>query len=116
MPIQVKRIYEPYAASDGFRILIDRLWPRGINKDKAHIDIWLKEVAPSTELRKWFDHDPAKQKEFEGKYYAEIKDSAALKELERYVAEHEAVTFLFAARDEEHNHALVLRRFISGHS
>jgi uncharacterized protein YeaO (DUF488 family) len=81
MAVTIKRIYEPFAKTDGFRILVDRLWPRGISKEKAHIDLWLKEIAPSTELRNWFNHEPEKWKEFCTRYKMELKDSAALSEL-----------------------------------
>jgi uncharacterized protein YeaO (DUF488 family) len=113
MAIQIKRIYEPYAESDGYRILIDRLWPRGMKKENARIDKWLKEVAPSTTLRKWFDHDPEKWDQFRQKYHAELSGSAALGELLSYVDKHKTITLLFAAKDQEHNHAIVLLQFIT---
>ena len=110
--IKVKRIYEPFDKADGFRVLVDRLWPRGIKKDEAHIDVCLKDVAPSTQLRKWFNHDPAKWKEFQKAYTAELKDSDALKELFENITLHKKITLLFSAHDEQHNHALVLQKFI----
>jgi uncharacterized protein YeaO (DUF488 family) len=110
--IKTKRIYEPAAGSDGYRILIDRLWPRGMKKEDAGIDKWLKEVAPSTELRKWYDHDPAKEKQFIQRYRKEIQGSAALEELRLDVHKHKTVTLLYASRDEERNHALVLKDFL----
>jgi uncharacterized protein YeaO (DUF488 family) len=112
MPVHVKRIYAPFAATDGYRILVDRLWPRGIKKEDAHIDKWLKEVAPSTELRKWFHHETGNWEQFVKAYRAELKISDAVEELRSYIEGHETVTLLYAARDEEHNHALVLREFI----
>lgn len=111
--VKVKRIYEPYARTDGYRILVDRLWPRGIKKEDAHIDKWLKEVAPSTDLRKWFHKDMTQWKEFVTKYRRELKDNAALEELKADIKAHKTVTLLYAAKDEEHNHALALIDFIS---
>jgi uncharacterized protein YeaO (DUF488 family) len=113
MNIAIKRIYEPFSPTDGYRILVDRLWPRGIKKENAHIDIWIKEVAPSTELRKWFNHDPNKQDEFRIRYQAEIKGSSAFDELLQLVREHKTVTFLYASKEEHYNHAIVLRQFVN---
>jgi uncharacterized protein YeaO (DUF488 family) len=108
MKIRIKRAYEPAAPSDGFRILVDRLWPRGLAKAKAHIDLWLKEIAPSPELRTWFGHDPAKWKEFRSRYLTELrKKSEEIGQL-REKAEEGVVTLLYAAKDEQHNHAVVL--------
>lgn len=111
--IQLKRVYELYSKEDGYRVLVDRLWPRGISKEKAHLDLWLKEIAPSTELRKWFGHDPEKWKEFEKRYKKELDDKTdfvkRLKDLEK---KHRKVTFLYGARDTEHNEALVLVDFL----
>jgi uncharacterized protein YeaO (DUF488 family) len=111
MAISLKRAYEPAAASDGTRILIDRLWPRGITKAKAGIDLWLKEVAPSTELRKWFGHDPEKWPGFQEKYRAELKGNPALAEL-RKLARQGPVTLVYSARDELHNDAVVLKKIL----
>lgn len=108
MDIVIKRVYEPVAEADGKRILVDRLWPRGLGKAEAKIDIWLKDVAPSTELRKWFGHDPAKWEEFQKKYRAELQGSPALAKLAA-LAKEEKVTLLFAAKDTEHCHAVVLQ-------
>ncbi len=116
MTIQVKRIYEPVSAADGCRILVDRLWPRGIKKEDAHIDRWMKEIAPSTALRKWFHHQPEKWDQFRSKYFDELKRSPSLEEFLSFIHEHKTVTLLFAARDVEHNHALALREFINKHS
>lgn len=79
--IKVKRIYEPYSAGDGYRILVDGLWPRGIKKENAHIDLWMKEIAPSANLRKWFDHDPKKWDEFRKQYYDELNGSTAVTDI-----------------------------------
>jgi uncharacterized protein YeaO (DUF488 family) len=112
MAVTIKRIYEPFAKTDGFRILVDRLWPRGISKEKAHIDLWLKEIAPSTELRNWFNHEPEKWKEFCIRYKMELKDSSALPELHALLRIHRDVTLLYAAKDEQHNQALALLQYI----
>ena len=107
--VQIKRIYEPYDSSDGFRVLVDRLWPRGVSKEKAHADLWLKEIAPSNELRIWFGHEPAKWKDFEKKYRKELEGKKELmnrmKNLEK---EHKKVTLLYGAKDTKHNNAVVL--------
>jgi uncharacterized protein YeaO (DUF488 family) len=108
--IKLKRIYEKPAKSDGFRILVDRLWPRGVSKEQARVDLWFKEIAPSDSLRKWFNHDPGKWFEFQEKYKAEItKNIKAWEELKRIVKQKKNVTLLFGARDQEHNNAVVLR-------
>ena len=98
--------------SDGFRILVDRLWPRGIKKEKAQIDIWMKEVAPSTTLRKWFAHDPEKWPDFVSRYKKELHGSMAFQELMTLVKKHKTVTLLFSARDEAHNQAVALKKFL----
>lgn len=110
MNIGMKRIYEPASDDDGFRILVDRLWPRGVSKERAKIDAWLKDVAPSNELRKWFGHDPDKWDEFKKRYREELAGGAAgaLKELRGMAAKHRKTTLLFGARDEERNEARVL--------
>lgn len=107
MKVQLKRIYEAPAADDGQRILVDRLWPRGIAKEKAQLTCWLKEVAPSTELRQWFAHDPAKWSEFKKRYRAELTSNPALAQLQEF-ARQGATTLLYAAKDQEHNEAVVL--------
>jgi len=112
MAVTIKRIYEPAAKADGFRILVDRLWPRGISKEKAHIDLWLKEIAPSTDLRNWFNHEPEKWKEFCARYKMELKDSATLSELRVLLRTHQDVTLLYAAKDERYNQALALQQQI----
>lgn len=110
--VQVKRIYEPPEASDGFRILVDRIWPRGMKKETAAIDKWLKDVSPSTDLRKWFNHEPEKWTAFSEAYREELKKSAAIDELMRYIKKHKTITLLYSAKDEQHNQAVVLQRFI----
>ncbi|MFA7216425.1 MAG: DUF488 domain-containing protein [Candidatus Paceibacterota bacterium] len=107
--IVLKRIYEPYSKKDGFRILVDRLWPRGVSKEKAKLDLWLKEVAPTTNLRKWFNHDPKKWTDFKKKYKAELKDKKEyLNEIKNSVKKHKVVTILYGAKDEDHNEAVVI--------
>jgi uncharacterized protein YeaO (DUF488 family) len=113
MTIRLKRIYEPKANDDGFRVLVDRLWPRGIKKQDAAIDLWLKEVAPSPELRQWFDHDPARWPEFERRYRAELQRNNAAVDVLREKSRGNVVTLLFAAKDVEHNNAVVLKDMLS---
>lgn len=108
MSVTVKRIYEPVASQDGYRVLVDRLWPRGIKKEAADIDVWLKEVAPSSPLRTWFHKGEGTFSEFKKKYLAELKKNPALDELKSLAKEHKKMTLLYAAKDEEHNHALIL--------
>lgn len=112
MKVNVKRIYEEYEKSDGHRILVDRLWPRGIKKEKARIDSWMKEVAPSTALRKWFGHDPDKWLEFVSKYKKELHGSMVFRELMTVVKKHQTVTLLYSARDEAHNQAVALKMLV----
>ena len=108
MNINIKRIYEKPEAEDGFRILIDRLWPRGFTKEKAAVDLWLKEIAPSTELRKWFNHDPEKWEQFKKRYALEIrKNNETVFVLKDHIKKGK-VTLVYAAKDEEHNDAVVL--------
>jgi uncharacterized protein YeaO (DUF488 family) len=108
MQIAIKRAYEPPAATDGFRILVDRLWPRGLSKESAHIDLWLKEISPSTELRRWFAHDPAKWAEFQRRYRAELKEKEQLLATIKSYARKTRVTLVYGAKDEQHNDAVVL--------
>lgn len=110
--MKIKRAYAPVEDTDGYRILVDRLWPRGISKDKAKIDLWLKSVAPSNDLRKWFGHDPERFPEFSKRYQAELEESGALDELRATIKEHPNATLLFAAHDEEHNNAVVLQHLL----
>ena len=112
MTIKIKRIYELPDKSDGYRVLVDRLWPRGIKKDTAQVDQWLKEVSPSTILRKWFNHEPEKWQQFVAKYSIELKTSAAFEELMELTTKHKTVTLLYSAKDELHNQAVALSQFI----
>lgn len=106
--ISLKRIYEAASADDGFRILVDRLWPRGVSKEKAHVDLWLKEVAPSTELRQWFGHDPKKWEGFQEKYRTELAHNPAFKDLRKLLRQHPTITLLYGAKDTQHNQAVAL--------
>ncbi len=110
--VKLKRVYEKPDKDDGVRILVDRLWPRGLTKAKARLDLWLKEIAPSTELRKWFGHDPGKWKEFRNRYRAELKRHPDEVGLIKSKAREHTVTLLYAARDQEHNEAVVLQQFL----
>jgi uncharacterized protein YeaO (DUF488 family) len=112
MNIKLKRVYEPAAPGDGERVLVDRLWPRGLSKAAAKVDIWLKEIAPSTELRVWFAHDPEKWSRFRGRYQTELKHHRERVDLLRQKANAGTITLLFAARDERHNEAVVLKRVL----
>lgn len=113
--IQLKRVYEQPSRKDGLRILVDRLWPRGLTKERAAVTLWLKDVAPSRELRKWFGHDPAKWRQFQARYRKELREKKdALKRLKQESKEH-TVTLVYGARDEEHNEALVLKTILDGH-
>jgi uncharacterized protein YeaO (DUF488 family) len=108
MSIAIKRIYEPASRSDGMRILVDRMWPRGIKKDGAKIDLWLKEVAPSTALRRWFGHEPERWERFRERYRAELSGNEALAQLRQFATKRRRVTLLYSARDEDRNQAVVL--------
>ncbi len=110
--VKLKRAYEAPAGEDGTRILIDRLWPRGVSKEHAAIDQWMKEIAPSTELRQWFGHDPARWEEFRRRYAREVSAHADLLDNLRDLARQGAVTLVYAARDEDHNDAVELRELI----
>jgi uncharacterized protein YeaO (DUF488 family) len=110
--IRIKRAYEKPCRQDGFRVLVDRLWPRGLSKDQAAIDLWLKDVAPSAELRQWFRHDPSRWREFQRRYQAELKQRADALKLLRARAREGTVTLVYGARDEEHNNAQVLKRVL----
>lgn len=114
--IQVKRIYEAPGLDDGFRILVDRLWPRGIKKEKANIDLWLKEIAPSDSLRKWFNHEPERWEEFKKRYRKELKGKSALVDQLSQTVKKGKVTFLFSATDEAHNNAVALREYLQDSS
>lgn len=110
--IRLKRVYEPAAAADGFRILVERLWPRGLSKQTAHVDLWLKEVAPTAELRRWYGHDVDKWPQFRQRYIAELRNNPAAEDLRRQLRDKKTVTFVYAARDPEHNSATALKSFI----
>ena len=114
MKVAIKRAYEEAAESDGTRILVDRLWPRGLAKEKARIDLWLKEIAPSTELRKWFAHDAKKWPEFQRRYKEELKSYEEQFAGLKREAEKGPVTLLYGAKDEEHNQAVVLAKMLRG--
>ncbi len=113
MSVYTKRVYDQPAVTDGFRVLVDRVWPRGITKEDVHLDIWLKDVAPSNELREWFGHDPIKFEEFGKRYRQELMHNPALRQLRQIVAEHRVVTLLFGAHDEQHNQAIVLATLLN---
>jgi uncharacterized protein YeaO (DUF488 family) len=112
MAFKIKRVYEPPAESDGRRILVDRLWPRGLTKERAHVDLWLEEIAPSTELRKWFGHDPEKWTSFRRRYQTEIRHNDDLVRILKQASRKGTVTLLYGARDENHNEAVVLKEFL----
>jgi uncharacterized protein YeaO (DUF488 family) len=112
MTIKLKRVYDSPTKSDGCRILVDRLWPRGLQKEKGQIDLWLKEVAPTTALRKWFGHDLAKWKEFKKRYFAELDDRASVVEELAERASRSLVTLVYSARDPEHNNAIALHEYL----
>jgi uncharacterized protein YeaO (DUF488 family) len=111
--IKIKRTYDPPSSDDGKRILVDRLWPRGIKKEDARIDEWMKDIAPSDELREWFSHDPSKWQEFKKRYRNELKDKSELIENLRKQAKKGNVTLLFSAKYIEHNNAVVLKEVIT---
>lgn len=113
MKVKIKRVYEQPEKDDGTRILVDRLWPRGLTKEKAQVDLWMKEIAPSTELRKWFHHDPEKWAEFQKRYKIELKNNVdQLKLLKKEIAKGPA-TLVYGAKDEEHNEAAVLQQLLN---
>jgi uncharacterized protein YeaO (DUF488 family) len=110
--IQLKRVYEAPSATDGLRVLVDRLWPRGLTKERAAVDLWLKDLAPSTELRKWFGHDPTKWKQFQQRYRKELRAGNDAIGLLREKCEQGTITLLYGAKDKEHNEALVLQTLL----
>ena len=112
--IQLKRVYEKRSRKDGWRVLVDRLWPRGLTKERAAVDLWLKDVAPSTELRQWFGHDPAKWKGFQARYRKELKQKKDALELLKQQSKERTVTLVYGARDKEHNEAQVLKSVLDG--
>jgi uncharacterized protein YeaO (DUF488 family) len=110
--IELKRAYEKPSADDGFRVLVERLWPRGLSKENAQLDLWLKDVSPSPELRQWYGHDLAKWTEFQKRYRAELKDKQSDLSLLKEKSRGETVTLVYAARDLEHNSALILKKVV----
>jgi uncharacterized protein YeaO (DUF488 family) len=112
LSIKIKRVYQEPDHADGMRILVDRLWPRGLTKERARVDLWLKDIAPSTELRKWFSHDPEKWPEFQTRYRHELKSKGDQLALLKEKATHGPVTLLYGAKDEEHNEAVVLQALL----
>ena len=112
MDVRIKRVYEPALPDDGFRVLVDRIWPRGVRKADAALDLWLKDVGPSTELRGWFGHDPERMAEFTARYTRELDANPAATELRTLTAHHARVTLVYSARDERHNQAAVLAAYL----
>ncbi|MDA8098891.1 MAG: DUF488 domain-containing protein [Nitrospiraceae bacterium] len=110
--IRIKRVYDPPSPDDGMRILIDRLWPRGLSKAAAHIDAWIRDAAPSTELRMWFHHDPARWPEFRKRFTAELREHEEAVEAIVEAARKGTVTFVYSSKEEEHNNAAALKEFI----
>lgn len=110
--IRTKRVYDEPAEADGYRVLVDRIWPRGVSKEKAAVDQWMKEIAPSTGLRKWFGHEPERWPEFRNRYRAELENHGELVDELRRHAARKALTLVYAARDEEHNQAVVLKELL----
>lgn len=111
-PISIKRVYEDKSEDDGYRVFIDRLWPRGVSKEDAHFDDWMKEIAPSTDLRKWFDHDPKRFDEFKKRYKKELENHQEELEKLRNKAQSKKITLLFAAKNKEMNNAVVVKEFL----
>jgi uncharacterized protein YeaO (DUF488 family) len=111
----VRRVYDPPREEDGLRVLVDRLWPRGLSKEAARVDLWLKDIAPSDALRKWYGHEPSRWDEFRRRYFAELEAHRERLEELRQQARRGRVTLLFGARDEEHNNAVALRQYLESH-
>lgn len=112
MEIKIKRVYEEASDTDGFRILVDRIWPRGVSKEKAHLDEWIKDIAPSTPLRKWFDHVDERFGEFSKKYKQELKNSPDLVQEILKKAKEKTITLVYSAKNEKYNQAVVLKSFL----
>ncbi|NUM53416.1 MAG: DUF488 domain-containing protein [Candidatus Hydrogenedentes bacterium] len=110
--LRVKRIYEPPSNQDGLRILVDRLWPRGLKKETCKLDNWLKEVAPSDKLRRWFGHDPARWEEFQRRYFEELDERPDVRQAVKELAREKTVTLLYAAHDPQHNNAVALKNYL----
>ena len=113
MKMKIKRVYEKPGNEDGMRILVDRLWPRGLTKEIAAVDLWMKNIAPSTELRKWFDHDPNKWNEFMKRYRQELKENKEQILFLKEQSKRGTITLLYGAKDEEHNEAIVLKNYLT---
>jgi uncharacterized protein YeaO (DUF488 family) len=115
MDVKIKRVYEVPENSDGYRILVDRIWPRGLSKEKAGVDMWLKDAAPSSELRKWFGHDPGKWEVFKKRYFEELDNNPeAIEQIKKESKKHH-VTLLFGAKNEEYNNAVALKEYLMVH-
>jgi uncharacterized protein YeaO (DUF488 family) len=112
--IRVKRVYDPPSADDGLRVLVDRLWPRGLSKERASVSLWLKEIAPSAELREWFGHDPARWEEFRRRYRFELSGKPDLLRILGEKEQEGTLTLVYAARDEARNNAIVLAELLGG--
>ena len=112
MNIQLKRVYQAASQGDGYRLLVDRIWPRGLGKEEARIDDWMKEIAPSTALRKWFGHEPAKWAEFRRRYFAELSHRPELVNMLLDIARSRPLTLVYSAKDEQHNNAVALREYL----
>jgi len=112
--IRLKRVYEEPSKEDGIRILVERLWPRGLTKEQAAVDLWLKDIAPSPELRAWFGHDPTKWEQFCKRYWAELERKQDLIKLLKQKSKEGTVTFVYAAKNEKHNSAVALKAFLEG--
>lgn len=115
MLIKLKRVYDSYNVADGMSVLVDRLWPRGVRKTTPNVEIWLKDVAPSNELRKWWGHDPKRWKGFESRYVKELKTNKAVGKLMDIIRAHSTVTLMYATSDRHHNNAVVLKSYIQAH-
>jgi uncharacterized protein YeaO (DUF488 family) len=115
MPIEIKRVYDAPTQKDGYRVLVDRIWPRGLTKERAHVDLWLKEIAPSTALRRWFNHDPDKWHEFQARYFRELEQRTDLVAQLKTRAKSTRVTLLYAAKNMTYNNAAALRSFLDSH-
>lgn len=114
--IRLKRVYEPASRTDGLRVLVDRLWPRGLTKERAAVKLWLKDLAPSAELRKWFGHDPAKWRQFQTRYRKELREKKDDLDLLKEKSQEHTVTLVYGAKDESHNHAIVLQEVLEAAS
>ncbi|MFD2533010.1 DUF488 domain-containing protein [Gracilimonas halophila] len=110
--LKTKRVYEEVTEEDGYRILTERLWPRGVSKERAALDQWMKSIAPSNDLRKWFDHDPDKWEEFKERYRKELFGSEAVNEMLEIIEKNDTVTMVYASKDEEYNSTVLLKEFL----